>query len=47
MYFVYELLDSLLRYEKDEEDYVKIEIAINHPLNPAHIGKTFYEKLIK
>lgn len=47
MYFVYELLDSLLRYEKDEEDYKKIENAINHPLNPAHIGRTFYEKLVK
>lgn len=47
MYFVYELLDSLLRYEKDEEDFQKIRAAINHPLNPAHIGKTFYDKLMK
>lgn len=47
MYFVYELLDSLLRYEKDEEDYQKIERAVYHPLNPKHIGKTFYEKLRK
>lgn len=47
MYFVYELLDSLLRYEKDEEDYKKIENAINHPLNPMHIGKIFYSKLKK
>lgn len=47
MYFVYELLDALLCYEKDEEDYRKIREAINHPLNPAHIGRTFYNKLIK
>lgn len=47
MYFVYELLESLLRYEKDEEDFRKIEYAINHPLNPHHIGNTFYIKLIQ
>jgi glycosyltransferase involved in cell wall biosynthesis len=46
MYFVYELLESLLRYEKDEEDFRRIERAINHPLNPLHIGRIFYEKLI-
>ncbi|MCI8949020.1 MAG: glycosyltransferase [Lachnospiraceae bacterium] len=46
MYFVYELLDSLLRYEKDEDDFEKIKNAINHPLNPLHIGKIFYEKLV-
>lgn len=47
MYFAYELLEALLRYEKDEEDYRKIEHAINHPLNPLHIGSTFYKKLIQ
>lgn len=47
MYFAYELLESLLRYEKDEEDYEKIERAIDHPLNPQHIGKCFYDKLYK
>lgn len=47
MYFAYEMLDSLLRYEKDESDMRKIENAINHPLNPYGIGKTFYNKLIK
>lgn len=47
MYFAYELLDSLLRYEKEEEDYKRIENAINHPLNPFHIGKSFYDKLIQ
>lgn len=47
MYFVFELLDSLLRYEKDEEDFRRIEHAINHPLNPLHIGNAFYKKLIQ
>lgn len=45
MYFVHELLESLLRYEKDEEDFQKIENAIKHPLNPLHIGKFFGGKL--
>lgn len=45
MYFVYELLDSLLRYEKNDEDYMRIQRAIDHPLNPEKIGKIFYEKL--
>ena len=44
-YFVYELLDSLLRYEKDEEDMEKIRRAVWHPLNPNHIGQAFYKKL--
>ena len=47
MYFVYELLESLLRYEKEEEDFKKIEAAISNPLNPAHIGKVFYDNLMK
>lgn len=45
MYFAYELLESLSRYEKDEKDYKRIENAINHPLNPNHIGNVFYKKL--
>lgn len=45
MYFAYELLDSLLRYEKEEEDYRKIEKAVRHPSNPMHIGQIFYHKL--
>lgn len=45
MYFAYELLDSLLRYEKEEEDYRKIERAIRHPSNPMHIGQIFYNQL--
>lgn len=47
MYFIYELLDSLLRYEKDEADYRKIEAAIWNPRNPMHIGRFFYNKLEK
>lgn len=47
MYFVYELLESLLRYEKEKEDYIRIEAAVWNPLNPAHIGKIFYDKLKK
>lgn len=46
-YFVMDLLDALLCYEKDEDDIKKIENAINHPLNPLHIGKCFYEKLLE
>ncbi len=45
MYFAYELLDGLLKYEKDEDDYKKIKNAIAHPNNPAHIGQVFFEKL--
>lgn len=45
MYFAFELLESLLCYEKDEEDFRRIEAAIMHPCNPAHIGQTFYNKL--
>jgi glycosyltransferase involved in cell wall biosynthesis len=45
-YFVYELLDSLLRYEKAEEDMEKIKNAIYHKNNPYHIGESFYKKLI-
>lgn len=47
MYFVYELLESLLRYEKEEEDFKRLEKAVNHPLNPMHIGSIFYDKLIQ
>ena len=44
-YFLYELLESLLRYEKTEEDYQKIKNAIYHPLNKAQIGLTLYKKI--
>lgn len=46
MYFVYELLESLLRYEKEKEDLEKIRNAVWHPLNPHHIGECFYRKLV-
>lgn len=45
MYFAYEMLNSLLRYEKDISDYGKIERGVFHPYNPNHIGKFFYDKL--
>ena len=44
-YFIYELIDSLLKYEKDDEDIEKICNAIAHPLNIHHIGRSFYLKL--
>ncbi len=47
VYFIYELLESLLRYEKEEADYRIIQEAISHPLNPFHIGSVFYQKLTK
>lgn len=46
LYFAYELINSLLIYEKDKEDYVKIKNAIYHPFNKYHIGQCFYKKLI-
>ena len=45
MNFVWELLESLLRYEKTEEDYTKIHNAVYHPENPLRIGKTFFEMI--
>lgn len=42
MYFVFELLESLLCYERTNEDYQKMKKAIYHPLNYYHIGKSFY-----
>lgn len=47
MYFVYELLDSLLRYEKDDIDKSKIKSGVYNINNPHNIGKVFYEKLYK
>lgn len=44
-YFLYELLDSLLCYEKDEEDIQKIWAAVYHERNPKHIGLSFLRKL--
>jgi len=44
-YFVYELLDSLLRYEKDGEDLRRIRAAVYHIRNPRHIGIRFLQRL--
>ncbi len=46
-YFLYELLLALLRYEKEEEDYLAIEKAINNPINKKKLGLSFYNKLNK
>ena len=45
-YFLYELLVSLLRYEKTQEDMEKIKAGIYHELNPRHVGECFMKKLI-
>lgn len=45
MFFAYSLLDSLLRYEKDEEDFVNIRIGVSNLNNPREIGKTFMRRL--
>lgn len=46
LFFIYELIDSLLKYEKDRTDYDKIKNAVYHPLNKFHVGQCFYKKLI-
>lgn len=43
--FVYDLLEGLLKYEKEESDYLKIESAVNNSLNKYNIGKIFYDKI--
>lgn len=47
MFFVYEMLESLLRYEKTTEDLKNIEFAVKHRFNRYGIGKRFYNKLKK
>ena len=44
--FAYELLDAILRYEKDEYDYEKIREAVANKNNPFRIGEVIYSKLI-
>ncbi len=44
--FVYDYLDSMLRYEKTETDWEKIKRAVFHKRNPYRIGKNFYDKLL-
>lgn len=45
MFFVYQLLDALLRYEKDDIDYHTIKNAINNINNPFRLGESFFKKL--
>lgn len=45
MYFLYEMLDGLLKYEKTEQDYINIEQAVYNENNPLNIGKIFYDKI--
>ena len=44
-FFMYELLEALLCYEKTVEDYEKMERAVYHPLNKKHLGKLFFSKI--
>lgn len=46
-YFLYELLNSLLRYEKTQYDLKNIREGTCHELNPKHIGQYFLNKLEK
>lgn len=45
-YFMYEMLNSLLRYEKEDDDYKKIHDAVYNIKNPFHVGEIFYNRLI-
>ena len=45
-YFMYELLESLLRYEKDEVDIKRIYDGVYNEKNPKRIGKIFFDKII-
>lgn len=44
---VYDMLESLLRYEKDEYDFEKIKKCVYHKKNIYNIGETFLKKLNK
>lgn len=44
-YFLYELLEALLCYEKNVEDYDKIERSVYHPMNKYHLGEAFFLKI--
>ncbi|MBQ7470365.1 MAG: glycosyltransferase family 2 protein [Pseudobutyrivibrio sp.] len=46
MYFVQKMLESLLRYEKDEDDYLYIKNGVYNEKNPYKIGEVFYKKLV-
>lgn len=47
MYFVQQMLESLLRYEKDEEDFLYIKCGVFNEKNPYRIGEVFYNKIAK
>lgn len=44
---VYDMLESLLRYEKDETDLEKIKKCVYYEKNKYNIGEEFLKKLIK
>lgn len=44
-FFVNQLLDILLRYEKSKVDKQILQAAIDHPLNKNHLGWSFMKKL--
>lgn len=44
-FFLFELLEVLLCYEKTTADYDRMERAVNHPLNKKHLGKLFFAKI--
>lgn len=45
MYFVKDMLDSMLHYEKEPCDLEQIETGVYHPQNPRHIGKCLLGRL--
>ena len=46
VYFIYEMLEALLRYEKTTMDMEKIKNSVYNEKNPFHIGESFYKRLI-
>ena len=44
-FFLYELLEALLCYEKTIEDYDKIKQSVYHPMNKYHLGESFFLKI--
>ena len=46
VYFIYEMLEALLRYEKTTIDMEKIKNSVYNEKNPFHIGESFYKRLI-
>ena len=46
-FFVFELIDSLLKYEKTKEDMSKLKAAVYNINNPVNIGEVFLKRLIR